>query len=1230
MTQIVGGRPEFATNDPGSLQTVAEAVNEMLAFTAPYEAQGRSAAIASAYFNVGGWHLISAELTRVGKVRLMLGAEPQRDTDPVVLRPETTPRKRAREAVLSDALERQEESLATERNLTPFTAEARSHVQDMIAWLRSGQVEVRRYTKEFLHGKTYLVDNPALGVIAGSSNFTYAGLAKSRELNLGQYNQSTIVLVREWFDGLWAEADPFDLASFYEQQVIPDAPYTVFLRMLWEAYGSQIDADDEATAIDPSMRDLLPFQKDGVGRARRILDKHNGVLIADEVGLGKTYVGGALVKDTVRARQRVLIVAPKIIRDSVWKPYVDLNNLGGWVDVISYDDLMRVDPQGNPNYGLPSGRDPDEFTLVVLDEAHTVRNTDTERAKRLVAVLKGNPRKQVALLTATPVNNTLGDLHSLLSYFIIHDDEFAELGIPSLAAHFKAVEKLSADDLSPEHLFDILDAVAVRRTRRFVRNHYVGQKFNDTGDTLVFPEPKVRRVDYDLAQVLAGFFDVFAHALGADRDPDEPDLFYAGEIPDDGLTSIDPTRLTLAGYTPSRYRLDQEFRPYEVQVAGLLRSGLLKRFESSGAAFVGTCRKMAGTLEGLLDLIQAEGLVASGESLRDWMCIDLDDPADLDEWMTTAEFEPAVEYRAEPLVADIASDVALLRQMADTVESGLLPAVDPKLQALADTLVQVIAEAGRDAKLRAVTRLDEDPTLKASRDRDDRKVLVFSYFADTIYYLQDNIDLVLDAHPELAIYKDRVAFVTGSPRKVPGHGAQAGAVTQEAAVQGFAPKTGGPTDKNGNPVAEDRYDLLFATDVLSEGVNLQQAHNVINYDLPWNPMRLVQRHGRVDRIGSDHAYVYLFCFFPDAQLDALLNLEATLHRKLAKASKSIGAGKVLPGVDASDDVVFNAKRDQILALAEGDNALFLGTSGGLISGEEFRALLRKAIENDSLSRHLEAMPWGVGSGFVTADRQPGFVFCARILNRADEPVFRFIALPPALVPRPGLPAPAAGGVPTPEDSGPSIDGNRIHIVDETLTSLTFATPPDSRTPAHLPEEWLDLAYKAWEVGQAEIATTYNDNLDTAGAAGRAEPAIREAVKHLTMHSTHRNQADVDLTIKVFSRGQAARVNSIVRSVMRDLELTERNKTDRLIELVDELGLSAPEQRIKRHAIQPDDVHLIAWMALIPPPDEELPVPVEATATEWPWQISEQPKMDLAPTSGTAAPEVLVDRGGVSE
>lgn len=152
----------------------------------------------------------------------------------------------------------------------------------------------------------------------------------------------------------------------------------------------------------------------------------------------------------------------------------------------------------------------------------------------------------------------------------------------------------------------------------------------------------------------------------------------------------------------------------------------------------------------------------------------------------------------------------------------------------------------------------------------------------------------------------------------------------------------------------------------------------------------------------------------------------------------------------------------------------------------------------------------------------------------------------------------------------------------------MASPPEPRTPAHLPDEWRDLAYKAWSAAQQQIADEWNDNLDTAGAAGPMPPAIREAVRHLKLHGTHRNQQDVDVAIKVFSRGQASRVTGIVRSVVKDDGFTDRNKTDRLIDLVDELGLSAPETRPKRFPIRPEDLHLIAWMALIPSEEQTVP------------------------------------------
>jgi hypothetical protein len=691
---------------------------------------------------------------------------------------------------------------------------------------------------------------------------------------------------------------------------------------------------------------------------------------------------------------------------------------------------------------------------------------------------------------------------------------------------------------------------------------------------------------------LEGFFTTFAHALGADVDPEMGDPFFAGAIPNGGLTSIDPKRLTLAGYTPSRYQyedvdLDKRQRAAEVQVAGLLRSGLLKRFESSGHAFTKTCRTMSGTLTGLLTLIESEGLVASGASLREWIRIDLDDPASLEEWRSVADYLPADEFRVEALVTDIRSDIELLLDMANSVETGLTTGGDPKLDALRDTLVKVIAEADRDAAKRAAGQLSIDPAAKAVRDRDDRKVLVFSYFADTVHYLQDNIERILD-DPRLAPYRGRFAFVTGTDRRGRSEVPPVGSVRQEDAVAGFAPRTGGPRDSSGSPVAEDRFDLLVASDVLSEGVNLQQAHNIINYDLPWNPMRLVQRHGRVDRIGSDHDCIYLWCFFPDTDLDRLLGLEAILHRKLTKAVKSIGQGEVLPGIAGNEDITFNAKQDQIKAIAGGSAELFLGSTGSLISGEEFRAMLRQAIADASLERHLEAMPGGVGSGFTTNDRPPGFVFCARILNRTEDPIFRYVALPKSLTE-----ALSSAAATTPVTGGAvgislvnahslDIRGISADVVADTLTALTMANPIDPHVGALLPDPWVDLAYDVWAATQEHIVDMWNGSLDSSTSGDSLPPAIRDAVKHLLSNGVHRNQADVDTAVKVYRRGQAGRVTNIVREVIRDETLTDRGKTDRLIELVDELGLVVPETKAKRYPISRDDVHLVAWMALQPP------------------------------------------------
>ncbi|MFF9757906.1 SNF2-related protein, partial [Streptomyces sp. NPDC014344] len=265
--------------------------------------------------------------------------------------------------------------------------------------------------------------------------------------------------------------------------------------MLYELYGSEIE--EEAAARSTSQLGLTGFQIDGVWRAKRILSRQHGVVIADEVGLGKTYIAGELIHEaTIKRRQKVLIIAPATLRDATWEPFLAEKNLPA--KVISFDQLVRdMDRAGSVGSAL---QNPDEYAMIIVDEAHAFRNASTRRADAMRQLLAGQAPKDLVLMTATPVNNSLYDLYNLISYFAPNDATFAEAGVPSLREYFDQAMAIHPDDLSPEHLFDVIDQVAVRRTRRFIKHHYVGDKVTIKGreQEIRFPTPRVRRIDYDL------------------------------------------------------------------------------------------------------------------------------------------------------------------------------------------------------------------------------------------------------------------------------------------------------------------------------------------------------------------------------------------------------------------------------------------------------------------------------------------------------------------------------------------------------------------------------------------------------------------------------------------------------------------------------------------------------------------------------------------------------------
>ena len=1063
-------------------------------------------AIATGYFNPAGFGRLRPALEKFEGVRLLIGAEPlpagrgleRRLGEPTGADLEHM---RARQ-VLEDTVEKVKRDL----DRMPFTKTTDRHIRGLLEFLESGRIEVRRYGRRFLHGKAYLFSE-GRGVIAGSSNFTAAGLTTNLELNLGHYDPEKATRVQEWFDRLWDDAEPYDLADIYRARFKPYDPHLIYLRALWELYGEELDAErDEFTRIR-----LTRFQTEGVARAKRILEQYNGVIVADSVGLGKSFIAADIFTEVIeQRRQRALLIAPAQLRDGMWGQFKATYQSG--VEVISYEQLA-ADRQLGEGDGAAISSEIDDYSLIVIDEAQAFRNPDTKRARALRRLLQGDPPKKCLMLSATPVNNSLWDLYDLLNYFLEHDAVFADRGIPSLKRRFEQAASMDPFTLKPDVLFDVLDQTTVRRTRQFVKTYFPNDHFemkDGTRVTIRFPEPTVRALNYDLEEVLPGFFEEFARALDPERD---------GET------------LTLARYQQSRY-LGGEAGAREAALLGLIRSGLLKRFESSSRAFVETLDRMIHMNEDFIRSVES-GVIPSTELLQQLQETDSDEA--WDELLTEGgDPIPTEGTDVEGLIRDVKRDNRIMNGLRDAAVR-VSPAEDPKLELLVEELARIADEARR-----------EGTTEQDVRNR--RKVIVFSYFADTVDWIAKHLRGRLEADPRLHDYRDRIAVVAGSESQ--------DGMSRADAVFGFAPETSDAPPGR----ADDRFDILVTTDVLAEGMNLQQAGRILNYDLPWNPMRLVQRHGRVDRIGSPHPEVELMCIFPDRQLDELLALEQRIRRKLAHAAASIGlAQEVIPGTEVTQHV-FADERDQIERLRRGDATLFeQGGDPHALSGEAFRQELRKGVE--LREQRILGLPWGAGSG-IRSDGPAGFVFCARVF---DHTFFRFVPLEP----------------PEPEgEDGEDGEEEEDGILRDTLACLAlFRCEQD--TERYLPDEFADRVFGAWQLAREDIYREWTWMTDPKNLQPDVRPLLRKAAEHVRRHPAPEfSREELDRVADALEAPRSIRQERQIRDALDAGDSPPAEATRRVVHAVRDLGLQPFQAPEPRDPIEPDEVNLVVWMGIV--------------------------------------------------
>ena len=1092
--------------------TLEQALAQSLSDTATSPTEVR---IATGFFSPAGFARIADRLSAIPSVRLMLGVDLSADRPPATkqLGEATEAFERRR---MTTSLRRVDAGLAGESAAMPFTRASRAALLKLAHALKAGNVEIRRYERAFLHAKAYILGNPeadnggAQGTIAGSSNLTVAGLTTNLELNLGRYDRPVVQRSIRWFDQLWADAEPYQLAEIFEDAFRPRTPWEIFLRVLWQLYGDEVE---EEARQDDNLP-LTSFQKHGVARALRLISETGGAIVADEVGLGKSFIAGEIVQIYRDRRQRALLICPAAVRDGVWRKFLARFQL--YVECLSFEQLAadhQLRDRHRPNANSEHlQRDLDEYQLVVVDEAHNYRNPDAPtRAAALRRLLYGR-RRDVLLLTATPVNNSLWDLYHLVRFFVRQDASFADRGILSIREHFHSAMREDPSNLSPDVLFPVIDATTVKRTRQFVKKHYAGDTIGGPDGNpvpIVFPKPSAITVRYDLDLLRPGFFDQLEEAL----DPDSP------------------KGLTFARYRPAAFLLrpEDDETAHADAAAGLLRSGLLKRFESSAHAFGKTTDKMAREHEHFLDAL-AEGHVVTTAFMRE---LSADDDAVFEDVLAgTSHRADADLYDTVRLRAAVERDLELLRNLAKEA-LAITPDTDPKLKVLVDELAAIARQARREATHEA----DE---------RDKRKVLVFSFFQDTVEWIRDFLRDEVSKRDALEPYRGRLVAVSGSD--------EFSDVSRNRAVHGFAPvSTEAPAARQ-----DDVYDLLVATDVLAEGVNLQQCRHIINFDLPWNPMRLVQRHGRIDRIGSRHTEVFLRTVFPADRLDNLLDLEKRILDKLALAAASVGVMSPVEGA-AHGSQVFTETRDEIEKLLREDASLYErgGTPNSAQTGEEYRQTLRKALAQDR--RRILVLPRKVGSGMIAGDRR-GVFFCASVGERT---YLRFV------------PADQTWSL-TPEP-----------VVRETATCLRLIEC-EQETPTWFPELLQDRVYDFWDAARHDIRDDWMLQTDPANLQPRVRPLNLRVAEFI------RNHAPLDI-----AQERLHRALDILESPWpRREEVMLRgwfDETDRspasarvLIDKILETGLEPVAPPDPLPPIELDDIDLICWMGIDPAGSETPP------------------------------------------
>lgn len=834
------------------------------------------------------------------------------------------------------------------------------------AQLKARKLIIKLYLKHSLHAKLYLVhrndpNTPTVGFL-GSSNLTFSGILKQGELNVDILDHDACNKLQNWFNERWEEYGCIDISKQLAEIIdnswareVTVAPYHIYLKIAYHLSHEAIAGLSEFR-IPREFNNLFEFQKAAVQLAARHVTRRGGVIIGDVVGLGKTLVGTALAKILQEdCFLETLILCPKNLVN-MWQEYVD-----------NYRLYAKVLPVSQVQNKLPELR---RYRVVLIDESHNLRNREGKRYRAIYEYIAANESKCI-LLSATPYNKTYLDLSAQLRLFVPEDEDLGfrpealinELGGSSIGElefirrHQCSVRSLAAFEKSehPDDWRDLMKRYMVRRTRSFIKDNYAKSDPPQQG----IEERKETKKYLEFADGSRSYFPsripkTIKFTLDDAENNSYSHLYSQSVV--EVINQLNLPRYGLGEYVakkPKKSPTEDEQRFLKglfrggKRLMGFSRTNLFKRLESSGIAFIQSIERhilrnfvYLYALEKGLDIpigTQDASLLDSTNNDEDADSVtatlfdvetedendDFDSQDDIHtEKITEKITEKKYRIKAESIYQEY---ITKYQRRFKWLSSTLFDNKKLKSDLLADAkaLINLLKEFGEwipqeDEKLTALIEL-------ISETHSHEKVLIFTQFADTVNYLVKNLQ---------AVNINKVAGVTGRDKN------------PTELAQKFSPVSNNKRDKISN---NEELRILIATDVLSEGHNLQDCAIIVNWDLPWAIIRLIQRAGRVDRIGQNAEKILCYSFLPAEGVENIINLRGRLKQRLQENAEVVGTDETFFEDDSARVILDLYNEKSGILDGEEDTEVDL-------TSEAFQIWKKATDDNPGLKKKIEEMP----------------------------------------------------------------------------------------------------------------------------------------------------------------------------------------------------------------------------------------------------------------------------------